>query len=62
MRREKRYNTEPMISEVTEEEVYKAINTFKNWKSPGSDEVPSEFIKYSGKEMHSFMFKLCHKV
>jgi len=38
-----------MISEMTEEETYKAIGSLKNWKSPGSDEIPGELINYGGK-------------
>jgi len=61
-RRETHYGAEPMISELTEEETYKAINNLKNWKSPGSDGIPGELIKYGGKEMHYFMFRLCQKI
>jgi len=51
-----------MISEVTKKETYKAIGNLKNWKSPGSDGIPGELIKYGGKEMHYFMFRLCQKI
>jgi hypothetical protein len=47
---------------VTEEETYKAIGSLKNWKSPGSDGIPGELIKYGGKEMHYFMFGICRKI
>jgi len=47
-----------MISEVTEEETYKAIYILKNCKSPRSDGIPGELIKYGGKEMHYFMFRM----
>lgn len=55
--RETHYEAEPMINELTEEETYKAIGNLKNWKSPGSDGIPDELIKYGGKEMHYFMLK-----
>lgn len=51
-----------MISESTEEEIYKAIGNLKNWKSPGSDGIPGELIKYGGKEIHYFMFRICQKI
>lgn len=56
MRRENQYGTVPMISEVTQEETYKAIISLENWKAPGSDKISAELIKYGGKEMHYFMF------
>ncbi|KAL4148527.1 hypothetical protein QTP88_002756 [Uroleucon formosanum] len=61
-RRETHYGAEPMISELTEEETYKAIGNLKNWKSPGSDGIPSELIKYGGKDMHYFMIRICQKI
>lgn len=61
-RRETHDGVEPMISEVTEEETHKAIGSLKNWKSPGSDRIPDELIKYGGKEMHYFMFRICQKI
>lgn len=51
-----------MISELTEEETYKAIGSLKNWKSPGFDGIPGELIKYNGKEMHYFMFRICQMI
>ena len=51
-----------MINELTEEETYKAILNLKNWKSPGSNVIPGELIKYGGKEMHYFMFRICQKI
>ncbi|KAL4126110.1 hypothetical protein QTP88_010339 [Uroleucon formosanum] len=60
--RETHYGAEPIINELTEEETYKAIGNLKNWKSPGSDGIPGELIKYGGKEMHYFMFRICQKI
>lgn len=34
-RRKNLYGSEPMVSEVTREEVNEAIKDLKNWKSPG---------------------------
>lgn len=59
---EYQYEAEPMISEMTQEETYKAIVNLKNWKAPGSDKIPAELIKYGGKEMHYFMFRLCQNI
>ena len=61
-KRETHYGAETMINELTEEETYKAIVNLKNWKSPGSDGIPGELIKYGGKEMHYFMFRICQKI
>jgi len=47
---------------VTEEDTYKVIDSLKNLKSPGIDEIPSELIKCDRKEMHYFIFKLCQKI
>jgi hypothetical protein len=51
-----------MVSEVTREEVNEAIKDLKNWKSPGSDEIPAELIKYGGKEMQNLLFRICQKI
>lgn len=48
-RREKQYGAESMISKVSQEEIYKAIGSLKNWKSPGSDEILGELIEYGRK-------------
>ncbi|KAL4143954.1 hypothetical protein QTP88_006202 [Uroleucon formosanum] len=52
---------EPMISDITLDEVKVAINSLKNWKAPGSDDIPAELIKYGGEEMHKVIFKICQK-
>lgn len=47
---------------MTKEDTYKAIDSLKNFKSPGIDVIPSKLIKCDRKEMHYFMFKLCQKI
>jgi hypothetical protein len=34
----------PIISDITLEEIKIAINSLKNWKAPGSDDIPAAFI------------------
>ena len=53
---------EPMLNEITQEETDKAITSLKNWKAPGSDSIPSELIKYGGKQLHYALFKICQKI
>ncbi|KAL4112678.1 hypothetical protein QTP88_016423 [Uroleucon formosanum] len=50
-----------MISGITLEEVKIAINSLKNWKAQGSNDIPAELIKYSGEEMHKVIFKICQR-
>ncbi|KAL4149146.1 hypothetical protein QTP88_003152 [Uroleucon formosanum] len=61
-RRKNIHGAESMVSEVTREEVNGAIKDLKNWKSPGSDEIPDELIKYSGKEMQNLLFRIYQKI
>lgn len=42
---------EPFIKEISKEEVKEAIKNLKNWKAPGSDSIPSELIKFGGKDI-----------
>lgn len=53
---------EPMLNEVTQEETDKAIASLNNWKAPGSDSIPSELIKFGGKQLHYAIFKICQKI
>jgi sorting nexin-29 len=53
---------EPMLNEVTQEETDKTIVSLKNWKAPGSDSIPSELIKYGGKQLHYAIFKISQKI
>lgn len=52
---------EPLIDDITQDETDKAIDSLKNWKAPGSDNIQAELIKYSGKETQYFIFKVCQK-
>ena len=40
---------------VTQEECLKALNEFKNEKSPGTDGLQAEFFKHFWKELHADM-------
>ena len=40
---------------VTQEECLKALNKFKNEKSPGTDGLQAEFYKHFWKELHADM-------
>jgi len=42
---------EPNIVEPTREEIGKIINSLKNNKSPGKDQVTAELLKHEGKQM-----------
>lgn len=53
---------EPMISDITLEEVKIAINSLMNWKAQGSDDISAELIKYGSEEMHKVIFKICQKI
>jgi len=51
-----------MLNEVTQEETNRAMTSLKNWKAPESVSIPSELIKYEGKQLHCVMFKICQKI
>jgi hypothetical protein len=51
-----------VISELTMEEVKKAIYKMKNNKSPGIDTIPSELIKLSGESLMKQIYELIRKI
>lgn len=53
---------EPLVKEISMEEVRAAIRSHKNWKAPGSDNIPSELIKYGGDDMQNFIYRSCLRV
>jgi hypothetical protein len=54
--------TEPFVKEISKEKVREAIKNLKKWKVPGSDSISSKFIKYGGKDIYNFMYRICHRV
>ncbi|KAL4141659.1 hypothetical protein QTP88_004260 [Uroleucon formosanum] len=54
----KYYTEEPEDVELTDDEVRTTINTLKNNKSPGEDDLAAELLKYSGEELISKVGKL----
>ena len=47
---------------ILKSEVIHAIQSLKNGKSPGIDNVPSELLKGGGEALHDIITKLCQKV
>jgi len=52
---------EPSISDTMQEEVDRAIDSLKNWKAPGSDNIQAQVIKFDRKELRYFIFKVYQK-
>lgn len=51
-----------MHEDLCIEETKRAINSLKDWKSPESDGIPAELIKYGGEEIHKIIHEICNKV
>jgi len=52
----------PYLEDVSLEEVKTAIFGLKNWKTPGTDEIPAELIRYRGEELHVIIYRLCQQI
>jgi hypothetical protein len=51
-----------VVSELTMEEVQKALHKMKNNKSPGIDTIPSELIKFGGESLMKRIHELIRRV
>lgn len=51
-----------LMGEVSEEEVLRALGKMKNGKAPGSDQIPSDFIKNGGPTLISYMCRLFNHI
>jgi hypothetical protein len=56
------YATEPLVPEVSLDEVEIAIGKLKSYKSPGTDQIPSELIKAGGEMLCSEKCKLIRSI
>jgi hypothetical protein len=45
------HTAEPLVPELSLVEVESAIGKLKRYKSPGSDQIPAEFIKAGGETL-----------
>jgi hypothetical protein len=55
-----KYTAEPLVPEQSAFEVELAIEKLKRYKSPGTDQIPSEFIKAWGKKIRSDVHNLIY--
>lgn len=53
---------ESYVEDVSLDEVKSAIIGLKNWKAPGTDNIPIELIKYRGEELHVVIYRLCQQI
>jgi hypothetical protein len=52
------HTAEPLVPEPTLVEVEAAVRKLKSYKSPGTDQIPAEFIKAGGETLCSEIHKL----
>uniref|UniRef100_A0A1B0CKX3 Reverse transcriptase domain-containing protein n=2 Tax=Lutzomyia longipalpis TaxID=7200 RepID=A0A1B0CKX3_LUTLO len=50
------------VEPPTLEDVVKAIQSLKNHKAPGEDNIPAELVKYGGDELHKRIYGLIRKI
>ncbi|KAL4090324.1 hypothetical protein QTP88_025183 [Uroleucon formosanum] len=53
---------EPLTENISQEEVNVAVAGLKNWKAPGSDNIPAELLKYGGNNLQKVLFRVCDKI
>jgi sorting nexin-29 len=53
---------EPFTENISQEEVNVAVTGLKNWKVPGSDNIPAELMKFGGNNLQKVSFRLCDKM
>ncbi|KAF0702148.1 craniofacial development protein 2-like, partial [Aphis craccivora] len=56
------HTVDARVEDLCIEETNRAINSLKDWKSPGSDGIPAELIKYGGEEIHKIIHEICSEV
>jgi hypothetical protein len=52
------HTAQPIVPEPSAFEVEMAIEKLKRHKSPGTDQIPAEFIKAGGRKIHSEIHEL----
>jgi hypothetical protein len=53
------YKRAELHAEDVSLEVKISIFGLKNWKVPGTDDIPAELIKYGAEELHVEIYRLC---
>jgi len=56
------HTADARVEDICIEETKRAINCLKEWKSPGSDGIPAELIKYGSEEIHKTIHEICNEV
>lgn len=54
--------SQPHIENLNLDEIEAAILKLKNWKSPDSDTMAAELIKYGENEVHKAIYKVSLKI